>query len=818
MKKRKSNYFIIFLFSLFITLILVGNNHLYGSKIDWINQHTTIPNLFRNLFYETKSLIPNYILNLGAGQNIFNYSYYGLMSPIILISYLLPFIKMEIFISVSSIILYLATGIILFEFLNANNISKKVSLLTALSFQVIAPITFQFHHHIMFVWYLPFLIMALFGVEEFINKKRSFLLIISVFLIILINYYYSVPSLITIVIYGIYKIISKEKNSFTNFIVECLKSSLRIIIPILMAGFILIPTAYCMFEMERNSNSIITIKDLLLPHIGEILYSSFGMGLSFLLLISPFSTFCKNKLKKEEIFLSLSLIILTFFPPIMYLLNGKLYIRGKVLIPILILYMISFVKFITDLSKDKIDIKKIRILILIILTILIISNFGSFLIVPLILDALTTYICLILFKKHKKLSLIYGPLILTLFISSIFNNFNEKYIEEDELKEEKIVEKLLNKVNDKSFYRTDNISDSNKNANRVYKDNFYTTSSYSSTYNSYYNDFYNNKISNNIEHRNILNLSGANNYLFNKIMGVKYIISPNKNNEIYHKIASSNNVTLYRNENANPIIYTTNKFGSEEEYNNLEYPYNIEYLVNRPVTKSKIKANYNSTVEKLNLDLKEEYKFALERDKKTTYKLPQTIKEKILIISFDMNYNQSCKFGDTFIKINGIQNKLTCKEWMYHNKNNTFKYVITNKKELKELKIYLSEGTYDISNINIYTMDYPKEKYKELSNIKINKKGSIIEGTIDNNEESYLITSLPYDKGFEIYLDNKKEKTEIVNTSFLGTKLPKGKHEIKIKYTSPGYKQGVIISIIGVISMLILLITERKIKQQSRTK
>lgn len=814
MKKRTSNYLMIILFSLFITLILVGNNHFYGSKIDWINQHTVIPNLFRNLFYETKSFIPNYIFHLGAGQNIFNYSYYGLMNPIILISYLLPFIKMEIFIATASIILYTVTGILLYEFLNKHNISKKMSLLSAMAFQTVAPITFQFHHHIMFVWYLPFLIMALYGVEEYLNKKKSFLLITSILLIILTNYYYSVPSLMIIVIYGIYKLISKKEISFSTFAVDCLKAAIRIIIPILMTSFILIPTAYCMFKMERGTNSIVTIKELLLPHIGEILYSSFGIGLSFLLLIAPFSTFCKKKPKIEEIFLSLSLIILTFFPPIMYLLNGKLYIRGKVLIPILILYIISLVKFITDLSKDKINLKRCGKFILLILIILIISNLKSMLIIPLVIDALVTYICLVQFEKHKKLSIIYVPLILTLFISSIGNNFNETYIEENELEEEVIVEKLLKEVNDKSFYRTDNISDSNKNANRVYKENFYTTSNYSSTYNPYYNDFYNNKISNNIEHRNILNISGANNYLFNKVMGVKYIVSPRKSNEVYNKIATINNVSLYMNEDANPIIYTTNKVGSEEKYEKLEYPYNVDYLVNRPIVKGKEKEDYKSSIQQLNLNLEKEYKFTLKENKSVVYDLPESINNKILIITFDMNHNQSCKLGDTYIIINGVKNKLTCKEWMYHNKNNNFKYVITNKKELEKLNIYLSKGTYNISNIKMYTMDYPKEKYQELSNIKIDKKTSMITGTADTKEDSYLITSFPYDKGFEVYLDNTKVKTEIVNTSFLGTKLPKGKHKVTIKYSSPGYKEGVVISLIGVVSMMILIVAERHMKKK----
>ena len=33
-------------------------------------------------------------MNLGGGQNIYNFAYYGLYNPVILLSYALPFVKM----------------------------------------------------------------------------------------------------------------------------------------------------------------------------------------------------------------------------------------------------------------------------------------------------------------------------------------------------------------------------------------------------------------------------------------------------------------------------------------------------------------------------------------------------------------------------------------------------------------------------------------------------------------------------------------------------------------------------------------------------
>ena len=293
-------------------------------------------------------------------------------------------------------------------------------------------------------------------------------------------------------------------------------------------------------------------------------------------------------------------------------------------------------------------------------------------------------------------------------------------------------------------------------------------------------------------------------------MGVKYIISKNKNIDTYEKILSKNKINIYKNNYANPIIYTTNKFTSTKEFNKLKYPYNIEYLVNYPITNSNKSIEYKSTIQELNLNNKEEYKFSLKKSKKIKYKLPNTIKNKILIITFDMNYSQPCEEGDTLIKINGIKNKLTCKEWLYHNKNKKFKYVLTDKKEISELNIKLIKGKYHINNIKVYTMDYPKDNYKEVKNLKIDKNKSQITSTVDLKENSYLITSFPYDQGFKAYIDDNEVKSEIVNTAFLGFKVPKGKHKIKIVYKSIGYKLGIILSIIGVLSMIILLLYENR--------
>ena len=78
----------------FIALLTDGGKMLWGSKVDWQAQHTVIPEYFRQLFYDTGDIFPSFAPNLGAGENIYDFAYYGLYNPLILISYLLPFVQM----------------------------------------------------------------------------------------------------------------------------------------------------------------------------------------------------------------------------------------------------------------------------------------------------------------------------------------------------------------------------------------------------------------------------------------------------------------------------------------------------------------------------------------------------------------------------------------------------------------------------------------------------------------------------------------------------------------------------------------------------
>jgi len=119
-KKDIHNYLYLTFICLFLISMILDPINLFGSKTDWINQHTVFPDYFRKLFYETGNLIPSFAPNIGGGQNIFNFSYYGLLNPIILISYLFPMISMTDYLIAMNIILYTSTSSLLYKWLKGH--------------------------------------------------------------------------------------------------------------------------------------------------------------------------------------------------------------------------------------------------------------------------------------------------------------------------------------------------------------------------------------------------------------------------------------------------------------------------------------------------------------------------------------------------------------------------------------------------------------------------------------------------------------------------------------------------------------------------
>ena len=76
--KRYIPYLLLTGSTLFFCRMFVGRYGIFGAKVDWLSQHSVLPDYFRQQFYATGKLFPEFAANLGGGQNIYHFAYYGL--------------------------------------------------------------------------------------------------------------------------------------------------------------------------------------------------------------------------------------------------------------------------------------------------------------------------------------------------------------------------------------------------------------------------------------------------------------------------------------------------------------------------------------------------------------------------------------------------------------------------------------------------------------------------------------------------------------------------------------------------------------------
>lgn len=113
-----------------------------------------------------------------------------------------------------------------------------------------------------------------------------------------------------------------------------------------------------------------------------------------------------------------------------------------------------------------------------------------------------------------------------------------------------------------------------------------------------------------------------------------------------------------------------------------------------------------------------------------------------------------------------------------------------------------------------------EEVYKQLEDemlIVENYTSTTVEGKVTVTNDGVLFTSIPYDKAWKAFVDGKEVETlKIANEGLIGIDLKQGEHTILFKYETSGIKVGAILSIISIISLIIYIIVDNKIKKNNK--
>lgn len=766
--RRKSKgmvYLALVLLALAFCVLFVLRLGVFGSRIDWVNQHSVFPEYFRQRFYETHDLLPDFAWNLGAGQNIYTLSYYGLFSPVILLSYFLPMIPMDYYIMISSILSYVISVCLVYYWLRSHRYSTPFSAAMAVYFSLSTSLIYHFYNQIMFVNYMPFLCMAFIGTDRYLRDGKRRLLIGGTLGMILTSFYFSIGGMLALCLYALAEYLTRldaarkvyldaqqaEEAKSTNNIKlaapanDNMFTSVRgyqqgdaigkaallmgvryvgqLLTAIFMAGILLVPTAIIILWDDRTQNSSgqVTLKWVDFNPL-KLLYSPYGVGMSLLVLVAVAVGILYAKKWTDRI-LPVSLFLVFTLPIVGVLLNGGLYEKNKVFIPFAPLLVLQAARYIQSSVKQKASLRLTLPWIIVFVLVLwcgkgsSIEKYYMYILLELVGCGISFWVARQ--KKRPEIAVISSILCLfcvQMFLHPTYNrmltgkDFAALHNHEIQQQMEKIQKQ------DQDFYRMEVYGEdtmTHNSINRLVNMGQNITSLYSSCYNQDYIGFRKNIFHINEPFRNNMMQALSNNPCFLQFMGVKYSLVSQE----------GKNLSVEKREQAAPIWYVTDQVISEKEFQKYSFPECQTLLLQRSVVdnEEQDKPDIKTGTELSNLPKMIRQKI----------ELPEQDGEGLFLHSIATgNYEISAKTESTCsIPISGqdpsmdlaaiffrIKNKHPrqdvlvsinqqtnkISDYEYGNHNDTFYYMVPYEAD-QGLQITFGSGEYEIQDLQVYT-------------------------------------------------------------------------------------------------------------------
>ena len=777
---------IIYTFIFYINGLLTNKTIITG---DMRIQYYPLFTYLKGVFNLDNSIF--YSFSKGLGGTMYGTIFYYLSSPLNLLMLIINKQNIPNFITYLIIFKLSLCGLTMYLYMRRKFKTDSILLLAfSLCYSFMG---YNLNYFINIMW-LDVIILAplvLIGLDRIIENKSPLMYIITLFISIFSNYYISYMLCIFCVLYFIYEILLKynikeDKKIIKEIIKNFLISS---ILTGLICSFFIIPCIFEMLNYGRNIeiNQIFThdlnIFNLITKtYIGSLNlndtlnYTSINLYTSIIIMPLIFFYLFNRNINKKEKKLTILFIIIMLIPCFIGVFN---YIWHLFTIPSFYSYRYSFLicLFLIRIgyeSYKKIDLKIKEILLyltfylinsLYLIIITYYSNYYSFLNYKLIW--LTTLILVIymfiLYKKPKNKNVLIISLMIIESFLNIFIIFNHSSFEDRSVIENKY-EGIINKYKEKRL-------EINNTYNSAFIYNYEGINTFLSTTNYKTLDFLL-KAGLNFDEYNNLYINDMQSILVDDMIGLKNVITDEKRNfKNLNKKEELKDQNIYENKDALSIGYII-----KNECNDLKFGFPYDERI------------FNCI---FNIDEK-------------IYKKPKVIEETDNRITYQTK-------KDTIYYINTKETS----EKKYEESLNNVIYNIDNYYMLKskEEKLEIQFGEGEKENFEIYYFDY--KKYDEIiKNLKIEQLDYKIDkdrlyGNIKTNGGLLMIT-IPYEKGYKIYVDNKPVKYKKVLNTFIGVDLESGEHKISVQYEQPGLKIGVIVSLTSLLLMTIYIRKEGK--------
>lgn len=297
--------------------------------------------------------------------------------------------------------------------------------------------------------------------------------------------------------------------------------------------------------------------------------------------------------------------------------------------------------------------------------------------------------------------------------------------------------------------------------------------------------------------------------IFDSLFGVKYIYSKDKLDDTLYKYKSKFKIIKY---NSFKKIYETKYVYIYENPYALSLGYvmddNYERIYDNGSKKNSFE-NINRFVRAIS-GIEEDVLKPLEKEylgnNQYTFKVNTDSTHIYLTLDYDISINwtvyDTVYINDNYITSLDSENIGTVK--------------IKNEYSGSDINLRLDNAAAKASDraylyyldMDVFNQVIDKLKSNQLKNVKVN--GNKVNGNINLDKDSTLFLSIPYDKGFKVYVDGKKVKYNKVVGDFIGIDLKKGNHKIELRYYSEGLFVGIFISTISSVLLSFYVLKRKK--------
>ena len=829
--------------------------YLYNKSFVWINvsydgldQHLVNLQLLKNLLHGNFNI---FFWNVGYGMDMYaNFAYYILGDFPSFLVVLFKDSDLSIAYEVIALLRIYLAGLTFVIYCNDkkyqdNNVVIGALLYSFSLFSFFAMARHPFFLNSMFIF--PILLLS---VEKLVLNDKKIFFIIMIFILFVSSFYFGYMLSVIAMIYGIilaYKSYSNKKDIWKKVGMAIFYA----IVGIMMASVVLIPTFEAFINSPRTGGNLYFYS---LDYYPKLLASFIStdnpgnwsfIGISSIVLVT-LPLFIKDKKKNSIWYCFLIILFIPLLIPFIATIFDCMSFPNNRWI-----YVMAFVLTIITLEvlekENKINVRETILFIVFFgLTIFILRLKISFQeVIALILALIFAYS--LLNKKRYLLSIVVISILCNFYFmyDSHFGGYINEFVERE-------ATELWKNNNEKVPYLSDAIDyikDYDKGfynimiyphiLNNLGLANDYNSTSYfySIVSKNYYHlakELENSEMTMNTEIKNFNYRTKINGLLNNK-----YLVTTNKDYHPYgyEVIKNFNNSTyILENKLGSSFVHLYTKSISMDDYQKLSPILKEDALLNYSIEDKSAKVDLNS-IQYI------PYKSNISFDNKV---IKKENKEE-LVLKFDNVYNsevylsiKNLQYKNDFLieilgrndfRVDACLNDL-CFSEEEGNKFLTPYYIENNDILINfgyydningEVRIsFNNNGTYSFDNIELLAINFDDYE-KTLNNLNVPLDNINV---FDNHlsfdayikDSGTLSFATNYSKYFDIYIDNVKVDSKVVNQYFLGCDVNAGNHHIEIIYQNRLILKSFYVSILGVLLFSGIIIIDKKRKGVSYEK